>query len=93
MNHIYFLYGIALATFAFSAVFFLKFWKASRDKFFLYFCTACGLLAFERFVILCVTYQHVGPHQAEISIWVYLIRLFAFSVIMGAIIEKNRSRL
>ena len=91
MNHLYFLSGIATATFAFSSIFFLKFWKASRDSFFLYFCIACGLLAIERVVILLATHQHVGPHQAEISIWVYMIRLLAFGVILTAVVTKNRS--
>ncbi|MES2767829.1 MAG: DUF5985 family protein [Bdellovibrionota bacterium] len=91
MNHIFFLYGIAMTTFAFSSIFFLKFWNASRDSFFLYFCIACALLAFERVVILLGTYQHVGPHQAEVSIWVYMIRLLAFSVILTAVVTKNRS--
>lgn len=91
MNHVFFLSGIAMATFAFSSIFFLKFWKASRDPFFLYFCLACALLAFERTVILLLTYQQTGPHQAEISIWVYMIRLLAFAVILTAVVIKNRS--
>lgn len=91
MNHLFFLSGIATATFAFSSIFFLKFWKASRDKFFLYFCIACGLLAFERVVILLMTYEHTGPHQAEVSVWVYTIRLLAYGVILTAVVTKNRS--
>jgi len=86
-----FLFGITFTTFMFSGIFFLKFWLASRDKFFLFFCVACWLLGFERLVLGVLTEQHVGPHQAEISIWVYLIRLLAFSVIIAAIIVKNRS--
>lgn len=87
---ILFLSGITFITFAASGVFFLKFYKTSRDPFYLYFCLACWLLAIERVAILVF----IGPAKTsgESSPWVYLIRLIAFLMIMIAIINKNRNR-
>ena len=87
---ILFLSGITVVTFAASGVFFFKFYKTSRDPFYLYFCLACWLLSIERIAILAF----IGPAKTsgETSPWVYLIRLVAFLLIMIAIINKNRNR-
>lgn len=92
MNAAEFLNGISLATFAASGVFFLKFWKVSRDRFFLLFSLAFCCLAFERFALFLF-------HDAQLPIrngltesnsWVYLLRLMAFGLILSAIIDRNR---
>jgi len=82
--------GITTATFAASGIFFLKFYKTSRDPFYLFFCLSCWLLSIERIAIL----TFIGPAQTngESSPWVYLIRLVAFSLIVIAIVNKNRTR-
>jgi hypothetical protein len=87
-----FLAGISAATFLFSGVFFLRFWKLSRDRFFLYFALSCGLIAFERLVVLTLdgTY-HFFSEGSEGLAWVYLIRLTAFALLIFAIIVKNRT--
>ena len=87
---ILFLSGISVVTFAASGVFFLKFYRTSRDSFYLYFCLACWLFALERVAILTI----IGPAKTSIEStpWVYLIRLLGFSLIMIAIINKNRNR-
>jgi hypothetical protein len=92
MNATLFFSGIAMATFGASGVFFLKFWKASHDRFFLFFAVACWLLSFERVVSLFVngTLSDVSPAELDASSWVYLIRLLAFAMILIAIVEKNR---
>jgi hypothetical protein len=92
MNYAAFFSGVFMATFAASGLFFLKFWRASRDRFFLYFCIACFLLAAERLILLFVGVH--GPQSNLINIeksWLYLIRLFAFIMISWAVIDKNRS--
>jgi hypothetical protein len=84
--------GICMTTFVFCGIFFLKFWKASKDKFFLFFGISCWLLSLERIILLFVEAAHhpIGDDLAESGAWVYLIRLFAFALILVAIIEKNR---
>lgn len=92
MNAAEFLNGISLATFTAAGIFFLKFWKASRDRFFLLFCIACWSLALERFALFIF---HDAQHSlrsalTEATSWVYLLRLLAFALILAAIIDRNR---
>jgi hypothetical protein len=92
MNSALFLSGVCASTFFFSAIFFLKFWRATHDRFFLYFALACGLIAFERVVSLSVsgTMAIFASALTDASSWVYLIRLAAFLVILFAVWQKNR---
>lgn len=85
---ILFLSGITVATFTASGVFFFKFYRTSRDPFYLLFCLACWLLAIERIAILVI----IGPAQTseKSTPCVYLIRLLAFTLIMLAVYNKNR---
>ncbi len=92
MNAILFLAGVRMASFLASSVFFLKFWKASRDRFFLLFSAACCLLAIECVVLSFLVHSN---YSAMLSITeangaVYLMRVCAFIMILLAIIEKNR---
>lgn len=92
MNFIEFLSGFAMAAFLFSSLFFFKFWKASRDRFFLYFGTGTLLLALERIALALI--RQFLPTLTPISegiAWVYLIRLLAYMIILLAILEKNRA--
>lgn len=79
-----FLSGIYMITFAASGLFFLKFWKATRDRFFLMFALSCWLLASERLALL-----FLNPFL-EAYTWVYLIRLSAFLLILAGIVDRNR---
>jgi hypothetical protein len=89
-----FLSGATFATFFAAGFFFLKFWKVSRDRFFLMFGLACWLLAAERVALLVTPSDAQAPIRTSLTesfAWIYLIRLAAFSSILFAIIEKNRS--
>jgi hypothetical protein len=92
VNAAIFLSGVSMTSFAASGAFFLKFWVASRDRFYLYFCFACWLMAIERIVALFIsaTLETIWSPMVEATSWVYLIRLGAFLVIFFAIVEKNR---
>lgn len=92
MTGVGFLSGIAMATFAFSGLFFLKFWRASKDRFFLMFSIACGLISLERLVAYFVvgTREALWSPAVESSSWVYVIRMAAFIAIIIAFWEKNR---
>lgn len=87
-----FLSGVSMISFGASGVFFFKFWKASRDRFFLLFAIAFWLLSIERIALLMVVHadDSIRSVQSESSSWVFLIRLCAFTIILFAIIEKNR---
>ena len=87
-----FMSGASMMAFAASALFFLKFWKASRDRFYLLFAIACGLLSMERIVLFMVTdtFHPVRNEVTEANSWVYLMRLGAFVMIVLAVILKNR---
>jgi hypothetical protein len=84
--------GIACLAFAASGVFFLKFWRASRDPFFLHFSAACWLLSLER--IAGLVYEVLLSNELnrpEAGIWSYVIRLIAFIVIFVGILRKNQA--
>lgn len=80
-----FLSGAVMLAFWAIGVFFLKFWKKTRDRLFFYFATAFWMLAIERIALAILR----DPTQ-EIHSFVYLIRLTAFSIILFAIADKNR---
>lgn len=87
-----FLSGISMATFAASGVFFLKFWKASKDPFYLHFSIACWLLAFERVAVVILSYMlNLVTPEDETGSWIYIFRLSAFLIIFLAVLQKNQS--
>jgi hypothetical protein len=65
------------------ALFFLRFWRNTRDRFFMYFALSFGIEGAHR-VYSALTYQ-----DAEDSALHYLIRLLAYGLIIWAILEKN----
>lgn len=86
-----FLSGFAMATFAASTLFFLKFWRASRDRFFLYFGFACALFAVERAAGVIFNPIYTGTDQiTDTAVYVYVIRLAGFIMLLIGIWEKNR---
>lgn len=87
-----FLSGVCMLSFAASALFFFKFWLASKSRFYFYFGSACILLSAERLALLAVDgmNQPIRTEITEANSWVYLIRLFAFLLIFIAFWEQNR---
>lgn len=74
--------GVLVLGYAVAGLFFLRFWRESRDRLFGYFASAFFLLAIQR--ILIAVREPTAP--------VYVVRLLAFVLILWAIIEKNRDR-
>jgi len=67
-------------------LFFLRYWKTTGDRFFLYFAIS--------FLIECVNRVSLGTLfdlKEELPIY-YLIRLVSYGFIIFAIIEKNKKR-
>ena len=65
-------------------LFFLRFWKTTRDRLFLFFCAAFWLLAINWLSLAIVNWVPETRHQA------YIVRLFAFAAIIVGIVDKNR---
>jgi hypothetical protein len=68
------------------ALFFLRFWRNTRDRFFLYFALSFLVEGVHR------VYSAIGDNGAEDSPLHYLIRLLAYGLILWAILEKNLPR-
>lgn len=69
-----------------AGVFFLRYWRSSRDRFFLYFAASFLIEGVNRFVLyLTVGLQEDAPAY-------YIVRLIAYGLIVFAIVSKNRER-
>jgi hypothetical protein len=66
------------------AVFFLKFWRKSKDRIFLIVAISFSILAVERVVMLILNIDD------ESQSTIYLFRLLAFLLIIFGVIDKNR---
>jgi len=81
-----FLWGASAVASATAGLFFLKFWRRTRDRFFLVFAFAFWALA------LNWTGLAATRRGDEARTYFYLVRLTAFVLIIGAVVDKNRSR-
>jgi len=81
---IQFLRGALALSCVVSALFFLRFWRISRDRFFLIFSLAFFVFAANWLVLAIEAPAHEGHH------YYYVIRFVAFSMIAAAIVDKNR---
>lgn len=76
--------GALAAGYLVVALFFLRFWATSRDRLFVLFSLAFGVLAVQR-VALTLTRGSMEDQTAF-----YLLRLAAYVIIVIAIVDKNR---
>jgi zinc transporter ZupT len=65
------------------ALFFLRFWRSTRDRFFMYFALSFAIEGAHR-VVSALLFQ-----ENEDSPLHYLVRLLAYGLILWAILEKN----
>ena len=79
-----FIAGATAALSAVAALYFGRFWRLSRDRFFGFFACAFALFAVNRIVLTTVDQENAA--------WVYAVRLAAFVLILIAIVDKNRPR-
>jgi hypothetical protein len=79
-----FLAGAASISLLVIAMFFLRFWKVTRDRLFLFFSGAFLILMVERIIRASMTVE------TEWAPYVYTVRLAAFILIIVAVIDKNR---
>lgn len=78
-----FLWGLITMGYAIAGLFFLNFWRRTRDGLFAAFAAAFWLLALNQALVA------VSGIPREEQTWLYLLRLAAFMLIIGAIIAKN----
>ena len=78
-----FMAGAISAGLLIAGLFFLKFWRTTRDGLFLAFAAAFALLALGQTILVLV------PVPDENIAGVYLLRLSAFLLIIWAILRKN----
>jgi hypothetical protein len=86
MNALVFLWGASAMASAAAGLFFLKFWRRTRDRFFLFLALAFWALT------LNWTGLAATRRGDEARTYFYLARLAAFVLIIGAVVDKNRSR-
>lgn len=78
-----FLAGAVCFGFVSCALFFLRFWRDTRDSLFLSFAAAFLLLGIGQAVL---TVSGIPDEQRT---WVYVLRLCAFLLLLTAILRKN----
>jgi uncharacterized membrane protein HdeD (DUF308 family) len=78
-----FLLGIIATSSLTAGVFFLKFWRKTRDSLFLAFGLAFFVEGLNRSAVLFLAKPNEG------SPYIYIVRLLAFLLILAAILHKN----
>lgn len=78
------LWGITGAVFAIIAVFFLRFYRDTKDRFFVLFALAFMVFAIHYWALAAYAVPDEARHL------LYLARLLGFGLIVAAIIDKNR---
>ncbi|OYD82886.1 DUF5985 family protein [Azospirillum brasilense] len=78
-----FLSGMIAMGYAVAGLFFLRFWRRTKDSLFINFGCAFGLLALGQSIVA------LDSSVREEQGWMYLIRLAAFGLIIAAIVRKN----
>jgi uncharacterized membrane protein len=81
-----FLSGAITMGFFVAGLFFLRFWKKTRDGLFLAFALAFWLLSLNQALLA------LADIPVEERSWLYLLRLAAFLLIIISIWRKNRAR-
>ena len=78
------IFGMLAMGFFVAAAFFFRFWRTSREALFAYFAGAFLLLGLQRVLAI------LTASWLENTVWLYLLRLLAFTPIVAGIIAKNR---
>jgi hypothetical protein len=79
-----FLLGVVVVAAGTIGLFFLRFWRRTRDRLFFVFAIAFWLMALNWFAVAFTP-------KDESFYAVYLLRLLAFGFIIAGIIDKNRA--
>jgi amino acid transporter len=80
--------GAMVMAYLTAGLFFLRFWRGTRDRLFAAFGAAFCLLAVQRGALSLIA----DASDGGAALWLYGLRLVAFLLILAAIIDKNRPR-
>ena len=80
-----FSYGVIAALCWVVGLYFLGFWRKTRDRFFALFAAAFWLLGLGRLAMAAFGQINEAPRS------IYVLRLFAYVVFLVAIVDKNRA--
>lgn len=86
MSDLSYLYGALTVMSLLAGVFFLRYWRTGKDRFFLWFASAFWTFAINWFLLA----EDHGV--AEHSPYIFSVRLAGFLQIIAAILLKNRTR-
>lgn len=67
-----------------AGLFFLRFWRTSRDRFFVFLTIAFGLLGFQWLSVGLFIWETNVRHEP------FVLRVLAFLIILLGIVDKNR---
>jgi hypothetical protein len=81
-----FAWGVLAMASLVAALFFLRYWRATRERLFAFFSLAFVGMAVNWTVLAVVNHPADEARQAH----VYVIRLVAFVILIVGIIDKNR---
>ena len=77
--------GAIVMGYAVAGLCFLRFWRDTRDRLFLIFAVAFWIFGVQRLALT------LSRDMVEDQTGLYLVRLFAFLLILAAIVDKNRT--
>jgi len=77
--------GALTACYLVAALFFLRFWRETRDRLFMFFAGSFALLALQR---VALAWAMVNRRDTTLY---YVLRLAAFVAILIGILDKNRT--
>jgi O-antigen ligase len=80
-----FLGGMLAMGYLIAGIFFLRYWRRTRERLFASFAIALFILAVQR-ALLAANFAII-----EDNTWYYGLRLLAFVIILWAIVDKNRA--
>ena len=80
-----YLSGAATLGYLVAGTFFLRFWRKTRDRLFLAFGVAFGLLSVNQILATAI-----GAGDEKV-VFAYLLRVLGFVLILAAIVDKNLS--
>lgn len=81
-----FFLGVIFTASIIASLFFLKFWRMTRDTLFLAFAAAFAIEGLNRLTYFFLERPNEGTPA------IYVVRLLAFLLILAAIFRKNRRR-
>ena len=80
-----FLSGALTCAYIVAAIYVFQFWRRAADRLFLIFTLAFGLLALNQLTLFAI------GSADELGDYAYLLRVLAFTLILGGVVAKNVS--